>query len=192
MCGDDRRKSGETVLVWSIKENKTAGLRAFIEQAHALSAPAEEIPMELIGFINDYALRSLRGNATAMISAKGIREGDETIPVFLASPGEPTPVMSAHVRELLKQARHHLSEHANEYNHPGQPGLIAEIDAELAAVRVDGTEKGNLPIGQLMYQYALDGFDFSDPERVKNAALRYVQTMPDSQVRTLLYALATA
>lgn len=48
----------------------------------------------------------------------------------------------------------------------------------------------NKPIAELMDQYRNDGFNFDDIENVKGCALRYVQTMPDSQVRTLLYALA--
>ncbi|MBN3776190.1 hypothetical protein G3O06_01250 [Burkholderia sp. Ac-20345] len=48
----------------------------------------------------------------------------------------------------------------------------------------------NTPIERLMDEYRGNGFSFADIEGVKRCALRYVQTMPDSQVRTLLYALA--
>jgi hypothetical protein len=48
----------------------------------------------------------------------------------------------------------------------------------------------NTPIEQLLAQYTEEEFDFSDMERVKRTALRYVYTMPDSHVRALLYALA--
>jgi hypothetical protein len=48
------------------------------------------------------------------------------------------------------------------------------------------------PIENLMAQYTNDGCDFTDMAFVRAASLRYVKTMPDSQVRCLLYALATA
>uniref|UniRef100_A0AAU6W3S9 Uncharacterized protein n=1 Tax=Pseudomonas phage Cygsa01 TaxID=3138529 RepID=A0AAU6W3S9_9VIRU len=35
----------------------------------------------------------------------------------------------ARYQELLAKARHHLYEHAMEYKHPGQHGLIADIDS---------------------------------------------------------------
>jgi hypothetical protein len=47
------------------------------------------------------------------------------------------------------------------------------------------------PIEELMDEYRADGFDFDNIESVKRAALRYVDTMQDSQVRTLLYTLAS-
>jgi hypothetical protein len=47
------------------------------------------------------------------------------------------------------------------------------------------------PIEELMDEYRADGSDFDNIEWVKLAALRYVDTMRDSQVRALLYALAT-
>lgn len=49
---------------------------------------------------------------------------------------------------------------------------------------------GNTPIDKLMQQYAAECCDFSDMSFLKSAALRYVSTMPDSQVRCLLYAFA--
>jgi hypothetical protein len=63
--------------------------------------------------------------------------------------------------------------------------------ANLPVEKADAIATRNTPIQQLMAEYARDGFDFSDMDGVKRAALRYVQTMPDSQVRTLLYALAS-
>lgn len=36
--------------------------------------------------------------------------------------------------QLLKEALHHLEEHAREYKHPGQPDLILEITKRLAQV----------------------------------------------------------
>lgn len=48
------------------------------------------------------------------------------------------------------------------------------------------------PIAELLKQYEREGCDFSDVAWVKQAAMRYVKTMPDSQVRCLLYVLAQA
>jgi hypothetical protein len=52
--------------------------------------------------------------------------------------------------------------------------------------------KANTPIEKLIGDYEADGFDFGYVEGVERAALRHVATMPDSMVRALLYALATA
>lgn len=38
-----------------------------------------------LGYINQYALRCLLGNATAVVSPEGMRDPDETIPVYLAT-----------------------------------------------------------------------------------------------------------
>jgi hypothetical protein len=48
------------------------------------------------------------------------------------------------------------------------------------------------PIAQLIADFEADGFNFSDLDSVKKIALRYVETMPDAQVRALLYTLASA
>jgi len=51
-----------------------------IERAASILATAKPASDDTpIGFISDYALRCLRGNATATISPKGMREEDETI-----------------------------------------------------------------------------------------------------------------
>ena len=63
---------------------------------------------------------------------------------------------------------------------------------------VDDTEQAppaaavSEPIAELLKQYEREGCDFSDVAWVKQAAMRYVKTMPDSQVRCLLYVLAQA
>lgn len=49
----------------------------------------------------------------------------------------------------------------------------------------------NIPIEQLLKEYAEEGCDFEDMEWLVNAAHRYVSTMADSQLRCILYALAT-
>jgi hypothetical protein len=66
----------------------------------------------------------------------------------------------------------------------------SHASAQKAEATTTRSADGNTPIARLMAEYAGDGFDFSDLDAVKRAALRYVETMPDSQVRTLLYALA--
>ena len=48
----------------------------------------------------------------------------------------------------------------------------------------------NTPIEQLLEEYESEGCDHSNIEWVADAAMRYVSTMEDSQVRCLLYALA--
>ena len=48
----------------------------------------------------------------------------------------------------------------------------------------------NTPIDELLAEYEAECCDHTDMEWVSNTALRYVQTMPDSQVRCLLYVLA--
>ena len=67
--------------------------------------------------------------------------------------------------------------------------FLNAVHAVLIAASAEPREK-NKPISVLMNEYREDGFNFDDIEGVKRCALRYVQTMPDSQVRTLLYALA--
>lgn len=67
--------------------------------------------------------------------------------------------------------------------------FLNAVHAVLIAASAEPREK-NKPISVLMSEYREDGFNFDDIEGVKRCALRYVQTMPDSQVRTLLYALA--
>lgn len=49
---------------------------------------------------------------------------------------------------------------------------------------------GNTPIEELLAEYEAELCDHSNIEWVKRAALRYVETMQDSQVRCLLYTLA--
>lgn len=53
-----------------------------------------------------------------------------------------------------------------------------------------GEPETNTPIDELIAQYEDQGNDYSDLPKVSEMALRYVKTMPDSQVRCLLYALA--
>jgi len=48
----------------------------------------------------------------------------------------------------------------------------------------------NTPIKQLMDEEARDGFDYQNREWLCKTARRYVETMSDSQVRCLLYAMA--
>ena len=48
------------------------------------------------------------------------------------------------------------------------------------------------PIDELVRRYESEGCDFGDMEWVRKASLRYEKTMPDSQVRCLMYALASA
>lgn len=69
--------------------------------------------------------------------------------------------------------------------------LYLAPQAPPAAVDERGRDPGK-PIAELMEQYESEGCDFSDTEWVRKAAMRYVLTMPDSQVRCLLYALAKA
>jgi hypothetical protein len=47
------------------------------------------------------------------------------------------------------------------------------------------------PIEELLSEYEREGCDHDNIEWLINSALRYVDTMPDSQVRCLLYSLAT-
>ncbi|WP_353189125.1 hypothetical protein [Pseudomonas sp.] len=68
---------------------------------------------------------------------------------------------------------------------------LANTQAPPAAVHERGRDPGK-PIAELMEQYESEGCDFSDMEWVRKASMRYVLTMPDSQVRCLLYALAKA
>jgi len=49
----------------------------------------------------------------------------------------------------------------------------------------------NTPIEELLLEYEAEGCDHSNIEWVADAAMRYVKTMEDSQVRCLLYALAS-
>lgn len=51
-------------------------------------------------------------------------------------------------------------------------------------------ERTNTPIEELTATYNADGCDFTNLLWVKEAALRYAESMPDSQVRCLLHALA--
>lgn len=48
----------------------------------------------------------------------------------------------------------------------------------------------NLPIAELMQRYTEEDCDFTDMVWVRATAERYVSTMPDSQIRCLLHALA--
>lgn len=48
----------------------------------------------------------------------------------------------------------------------------------------------NTPIEVLLKEYEDEGCNHADLAWVKRAALRYVETMPDSQTRCLLYVLA--
>ena len=48
----------------------------------------------------------------------------------------------------------------------------------------------NTPIQELIKQYEHECCDFSDTAWLVKSALRMAQTMPDSQARCLLYALA--
>lgn len=48
----------------------------------------------------------------------------------------------------------------------------------------------NTPVAKLLQRYEEELCDFSDMERVVGAALRLTSTMPDSQARCLLHALA--
>jgi len=55
----------------------------------------------------------------------------------------------------------------------------------------EGEIARNSPIEKLIADFEQDGFDFSNIDLVRVTALRYVETMKDSQVRTLLYVLAS-
>lgn len=59
------------------------------------------------------------------------------------------------------------------------------------AIPAEPIEK-NTPIDELVTSYQQDGFDFEDADRVKAAALRYAESMPDSHARALLFVLASA
>lgn len=52
------------------------------------------------------------------------------------------------------------------------------------------TTANNTPIDQLLAEYEAENCDFRDVDFLVSASYRYVQTMPDSQVRCLLYSLA--
>lgn len=54
------------------------------------------------------------------------------------------------------------------------------------------TESKNTPIEKLLAEYEDECCDHSNLTWVKRAALRYVETMQDSQIRCLLYTLANA
>ena len=48
----------------------------------------------------------------------------------------------------------------------------------------------NTPIEKLLHEYEQDGCNHNNIDWVARAALRYVETMEDCQVRCLLYTLA--
>lgn len=52
------------------------------------------------------------------------------------------------------------------------------------------TTASNSPIEQLIAEYEAEACDFKNVEFLINSSYRYVDTMPDSQVRCLLYSLA--
>lgn len=64
----------------------------------------------------------------------------------------------------------------------------SELEAHLAQ---RGEAVANSPIADLMAQYAAEDSDLANPDWVRRTAQRYVETMPDSQVRCLLHALST-
>jgi hypothetical protein len=67
----------------------------------------------------------------------------------------------------------------------GMAGLLQElVDEQPSAVA------RNTPIDQLLEQYTLENCDFTDMEWVRQVAQRNVATMPDSQVRCLLFVLS--
>jgi hypothetical protein len=53
-------------------------------------------------------------------------------------------------------------------------------------------KQGNSPISELLARYSEECCDFTDMAKVREVALRYVETMPDSHVRCLLYMLYAA
>lgn len=58
------------------------------------------------------------------------------------------------------------------------------------ASATQSTKFKNTPIGELLSQYTEENCNFDDIDWVVSAAVRYVNTMPDSQVRCLLHLLA--
>lgn len=48
----------------------------------------------------------------------------------------------------------------------------------------------NLPIAELLAEYAAENCDFTNMDAVVRVAQRYVQTMPDEHIRCLLHVLA--
>ncbi|WP_186215875.1 Lar family restriction alleviation protein [Burkholderia gladioli] len=69
--------------------------------------------------------------------------------------------------------------------------LYAALVMAAPAIPAEPIEK-NTPIDELVTSYQQDGFDFEDAARVKAAALRYAESMPDSHARALLHVLASA
>ncbi|WP_369072866.1 hypothetical protein [Burkholderia gladioli] len=69
--------------------------------------------------------------------------------------------------------------------------LYAALVKAAPAIPAEPIEK-NTPIDELVTSYQQDGFDFEDADRVKAAALRYAESMPDSHARALLFVLASA
>lgn len=64
-----------------------------------------------------------------------------------------------------------------------------QLDNDFEAVP-ELVNRGNDPIEKLMAEYEADGCDHSNVEWLVRASYRYVDTMADSQVRCLLYAMA--
>jgi hypothetical protein len=71
---------------------------------------------------------------------------------------------------------------------------IGELEEALTAAfaYVSEPREKNKPIEKLLSEYASECCDFNNIEWVVSASQRYVQTMPDSQVRCFLYILAKA
>lgn len=64
---------------------------------------------------------------------------------------------------------------------------LEDVDQWVAGI---AAEQHNSPIEDLIAEYRLEGCDFDNSEFVRLAALRFVRTLPDSQVRALLYILS--
>ena len=73
--------------------------------------------------------------------------------------------------------------------------LFAEIEADLeliADMRPETRPQAPTPIADLMAHYTAEHCDFTNLSWVRSEALRQASTLPDSQARCLLYALAAA
>jgi len=126
------------------------------------------------------------------------RYGRKWEPLFAAPPAAlAVPAGYVPVSALI-EARDHVEDwaaYASPYfqDKHDLAGVLAEIDGQIAAAtQAPPAAAVSEPIAELLKQYEREGCGFSDVAWVKQAAMRYVKTMPDSQVRCLLYVLAQA
>lgn len=67
---------------------------------------------------------------------------------------------------------------------------LLEKAEQLAQSVIDNNVKECSPLSELLNQYEEDGNDFADIDWLLNSAIRYSESMSDSQARCILYSLA--